>query len=129
MITQSAVGGRQQAAGSGETAQDTVVVVDFGSQTAQLIVRRVRELHVYSELVPHDAPWERIQPTAYRSCGTSSTSAAAAPEAGRAQTSSSKRSPISAPRSASMAECSARSPAASIPPSPPCSSTGQSAID
>ena len=35
---------------------DTLAVLDFGSQYAQLIARRIREAHIYCELFPWNAP-------------------------------------------------------------------------
>jgi GMP synthase (glutamine-hydrolysing) len=39
---------------------DSIAILDFGSQFAQLIARRVREAQVYCELFPWDAPPEQI---------------------------------------------------------------------
>jgi GMP synthase (glutamine-hydrolysing) len=39
---------------------DSIAILDFGSQYAQIIARRVREAQVYCELFPWDAPAEKI---------------------------------------------------------------------
>lgn len=47
---------------------NSIAILDFGSQYAQLIARRVREAQVYCELFPWDAPQEKIlsiQPKAF----------------------------------------------------------------
>ncbi|MEQ8846741.1 glutamine-hydrolyzing GMP synthase [Botrimarina sp.] len=64
-------------------AGERVLVLDFGSQLAQLIARRVREQHVYCEIVRHDLSAERIAEIAPKgiilSGGPSSVYAADAP--------------------------------------------------
>src|SRR6478735_12562986 len=40
--------------------QELVLIFDFGSQYAQLIARRVRELNVFCQIVRHDLPASRV---------------------------------------------------------------------
>jgi len=35
---------------------DTILILDFGSQSTQLIGRRIRQLGVFSRIVPGDSP-------------------------------------------------------------------------
>jgi GMP synthase (glutamine-hydrolysing) len=40
---------------------ELVLVLDFGGQYNQLIARRVREANVYCEVIPYNAPIDRIK--------------------------------------------------------------------
>ena len=42
------------------THDQSVLVVDYGAQYAQLIARKVRECKVYSEIIPHDTPVDEL---------------------------------------------------------------------
>ena len=40
--------------------QNSIAILDYGSQYTQLIARRVREANVYCEIFPWDAPADRV---------------------------------------------------------------------
>jgi len=42
------------------SAPEVIIILDFGSQTTQLIARRVRELGVFSEIWPPDSPADKL---------------------------------------------------------------------
>ena len=59
-IAEEKVGAQPVTSAPAAPARETVVILDFGSQYSLLIARRVRELNVYCELLPHDTSFERI---------------------------------------------------------------------
>ena len=71
-----------------QTTFDSVLVIDYGAQYAQLIARRVRECKVFSEILPHDVAIEEIRKRRPRglilSGGPMSVYAAGAPAVNRA---------------------------------------------